>query len=158
MFSRVSRKCLSPWIMNGVSRTSTDAQRNWIISAEILGKNIWELLPKLVATEFQYKFQRVMSQRVPAHFEFLAPRGGWFDVQAYPSNDGLSAYILDISQRKKNEEELSRLAAIVDASEDAILSLALDGTVLTWNGGAERIYGYSAQEMIGHNIGVVRLP
>jgi len=116
------------------------------------------LLPKLVATEFQYKFQRVMSQRVPVHFEFLAPRGGWFDVHAYPSSDGLSAYILDISQRKKNEEELSRLAAIVDASEDAILSLALDGTVLTWNRGAERIYGYPAQEMIGHNISVVRLP
>jgi PAS domain S-box-containing protein len=135
-----------------------DAQRNWIISAEILGKNIWELLPKLVATEFQYKFQSVMSQRVPAHFEFLAPRGGWFDVHAFPSNDGLSAYILDISQRKKNEEELSRLAAIVDASEDAILSLALDGTVLTWNRGAERVYGYPAQEIIGRNISVVSLP
>lgn len=135
-----------------------DAQRNWIISAEILGKNIWELLPKLVATEFQDEFERVMGQRVPAHFEFLAPRGGWLDVHAYPSNDGLSAYILDISQRKKNEEELSRLAAIVDASEDAILSLALDGTVLTWNRGAERIYGYPAQEVIGHNISVVSLP
>jgi PAS domain S-box-containing protein len=124
---------------------------------KILGKNIWELLPKVAATDFQFQFERVMSKRVPAHFEFLAPHGSWFDVHAYPSNDGLSAYILDITVRKKNEEELSRLAAIVDASEDAIISLALDGTVLTWNRGAERIYGYSAQEMIGRNINVIRL-
>jgi PAS domain S-box-containing protein len=126
---------------------------------EILGQNIWELFPQLLATEFQSQFERVMSKRVPAHFEFLAPGGSsWFDVHAYPSNDGLSAYTLDITDRKKNEEELSRLAAIVDASEDAIISFALDGTVLTWNRGAERIYGYSAQEIIGRNLSVVRLP
>jgi PAS domain S-box-containing protein len=99
-----------------------------------------------------------MKDRGPAHFEFLAPRGSWFDVHAYPSNDGLSAYILDITERKKNEEELSRLAEIVDASDDALISLALDGTVLTWNGGAERIYGYSAQEMIGRSINALRTP
>jgi PAS domain S-box-containing protein len=125
---------------------------------EILGKNLWELYPVLVATDFQSQFERVMSKRVPAHFEFLAPRGSWFDVHAHPSNGGLSAYILDVTKRKKNEEELSRLAAIVDASNDAIMSLAPDGTVLTWNGGAERIYGYSAEEMIGRNISVVRRP
>jgi two-component system, cell cycle sensor histidine kinase and response regulator CckA len=99
-----------------------------------------------------------MTERVPVHFEFLGPRGSWFDVHAHPSNSGLSAYILDVTQRKKNEEELSRLATIVDASEDAIISLAVDGTVLTWNTGAERIYGYSAEEMIGRNISLVRPP
>ena len=125
---------------------------------EILGKNIWELYPILVGTNLQSQFERVITERVPAHFEFLGPRGSWFDVHAHPSNGGLSAYILDVTNRKKNEEELSRLAAIVDFSDDAIMSLALDGTVLTWNGGAERIYGYSAQEMIGRNISLARPP
>ena len=125
---------------------------------EILGKNIWELYPILVGTNLQSQFERVMTERVPVHFEVLGPRGSWFDVHAHPSNGGLSAFILDVTERKKNEEELSRLAAIVDASNDAIMSLAPDGTVVTWNGGAERIYGYSAQEMIGRNISVVRRP
>jgi len=126
---------------------------------QILGKNIWQLYPTLVGTNLQSQFDGVMSERVPAHFEFLAPLGGlWFDVHAYPSNSGLSAYILDVTERKKNEEELSRLAAIVDASNDAIMSLTPEGIVLTWNGGAERIYGYSAHEMIGHNITVLRRP
>ena len=65
---------------------------------------------------------------------------------------------MNITVRKRNEEELSRLAAIVDASNEAIMSLAPDGTVLTWNGGAERIYGYSAQEMIGRNINILTRP
>jgi PAS domain S-box-containing protein len=125
---------------------------------EILGKKIWELYPMLVGTNLQSQFERVMTERVPVHFEFPGPRGSWFDVHAHPSNGGLSAYILDVTKRKKNEEELLRLAAIVDASDDAIMSLALDGTVLTWNGGAERIYGYSAQEMIGRNISLTRPP
>jgi PAS domain S-box-containing protein len=58
----------------------------------------------------------------------------------------------NITGRKKNQEQLSRLAAIGDASEDAITMHALDGTVLIWNKGAEKITGYSAEEVIGRNI------
>ena len=125
---------------------------------EILGKNIWELIPELTATDFRSPFERVMRERVPIDFEFVGPRGTWLDVHAHPAEGGLSAYILDVTERKKNEKELSRLAAVVEASDDAIMSLALDGTVLTWNGGAERIYGYSAQEMIGRNMNLIRPP
>ncbi len=55
-------------------------------------------------------------------------------------------------QRIAVQESKGRLAAIVDTSEDAILSKTLDGTVLTWNHGAEKLYGYKAEEMIGKSI------
>src|SRR5260370_20229155 len=125
---------------------------------EILGKNIWKLIPELTATDFRSQFERVMTERVPIHFEFVGPRGTWLDVHAHPAEGGLSAYILDVTKRKKNEEELSRLAAIVEASDDAILSLAVDGTVLTWNSGAGRMYGYTAQEIIARNIRLILPP
>jgi PAS domain S-box-containing protein len=125
---------------------------------DVLGKNIWELFPVLRATNLQSQFERVMTLRVPAHFEFLAPHDLWFDVHAYPSNSGMSAYFLDITERKKGEEERARLAAIVDASNDAVMSLSPDGVVMTWNGGAERIYGYTAEEMIGRSIRILRQP
>lgn len=47
------------------------------------------------------------------------------------------------------------LPAIVDSSEDAILTKTLDGTVLTWNRGAERLYGYSAEEIVGKSIALL---
>ncbi|MGC1448951.1 MAG: PAS domain S-box protein [Candidatus Sulfotelmatobacter sp.] len=82
--------------------------------------------------------------------------------------------IRDISDRKRIEEELrraneeldlrksrelrdsqNRLALIVDSSQDAIIAKNLDGIVTHWNKGAEHIYGYSAQEMIGQPISVL---
>jgi PAS domain S-box-containing protein len=58
----------------------------------------------------------------------------------------------DIHDQKRAEEALSRLAAIVESSEDAIYSKDLDGHIKSWNRGAEKMYGYSAAEMVGQPV------
>jgi PAS domain S-box-containing protein len=63
-----------------------------------------------------------------------------------------NAFVRDTTARREAEREVRRLAAIVETSEDAIISVSLDGTVATWNAGAERLYGYTAEEMIGQPI------
>ncbi|HMS84991.1 MAG TPA: PAS domain-containing sensor histidine kinase [Nitrospira sp.] len=50
------------------------------------------------------------------------------------------------------DDATRRLGAIVDGSDDAIVSVTLDGTVMSWNTGAERMFGYSTDEMVGHSI------
>ncbi|ABS56014.1 signal transduction histidine kinase [Methanoregula boonei 6A8] len=64
----------------------------------------------------------------------------------------------DITDRRLADEERARLAAIVEYSEDAIISKTLDGIVTSWNAGAERIYGYSVQEMVGKEISLLESP
>ena len=59
---------------------------------------------------------------------------------------------LDITQRKEMELALVELASVIESSDDAILGTSLDGTARSWNAGAERIYGYAADEMIGRSI------
>jgi PAS domain S-box-containing protein len=63
--------------------------------------------------------------------------------------------LVDITDQKLAEESQARLAAIVQSSDDAIVSKSLDGIIRTWNVGAERIFGYSAEEAIGKHITLI---
>lgn len=64
----------------------------------------------------------------------------------------------DITELKRAEEARLRLAAIVESSDDAIVSKTLDGLIVSWNSGAERMYGYAAQEVIGQPISILSPP
>ena len=60
--------------------------------------------------------------------------------------------------REEADERCSYLASIVDSSGDAIIGNGLDGTILSWNPGAEKLYGYSAAEIVGHSISTLCPP
>ena len=66
--------------------------------------------------------------------------------------------LVDISERKQAEEAQRRLASIVQSSDDAILSIDLNGIILSWNPGAQRMYGYSEAEAIGQSITMIIPP
>jgi PAS domain S-box-containing protein len=68
------------------------------------------------------------------------------------------SFITDLTERQRAEEMRSRLAAIVESSDDAIMSKDLHGTILTWNAGAERLFGYRAEEAVGQPIALLLPP
>jgi len=67
--------------------------------------------------------------------------------------DGVVVTLTDISALEQARERLAQLSAIVESSEDAIISHTLDGIVSSWNNGACRLYGYTAEEAVGRHIG-----
>ncbi len=74
---------------------------------ELLGRNIWEALPQTIGSTLDRQLQRAVAEQAPMIFPaFHAPHGAWYEVRAYPSPEGLSVYILDVTLRRRAEEEL----------------------------------------------------
>jgi PAS domain S-box-containing protein len=63
--------------------------------------------------------------------------------------------VQDITESKKTEEKIQILASAVESSEDAIVTESLEGIITSWNKGAEQIYGYSSEEILGKNISIL---
>ena len=79
-----------------------------------------------------------------------------YDEEAQVS--GAIAVLVDITERKLAEQQAAKLAAIVRSSDDAIISVTLDGIITSWNKGAENIYGYHEGEVVGQSATLLAPP
>ncbi len=75
---------------------------------EVIGKVLWEVFPQNTQQEIYRRYQGAMASQIPVHFEtFSTIAGRWFEVHAYPSEEGLSTYFRDVTERKRAEEALA---------------------------------------------------
>ena len=81
--------------------------------SDVIGMNVWEIFPETVDTILFKEFHKAMSQRVPVHFETQSPYSeSWYEVTAYPFDEGICSFIKDITEKKKYEMEYKRLSGL----------------------------------------------
>ena len=126
---------------------------------------------RLTAPEFHHLDQQALKRlkstgcTPPWEKQYIRKNGSRVSVLVAVSTisipdcpDETISFVLDISERKHIEENLQRLASLVECYHDPIISNTLDGTILTWNSGAERMYGYTAAEAVGQSVNLIIPP
>jgi PAS domain S-box-containing protein len=127
---------------------------------EFLGRKLWDIGPfkgeaasKVAFAELRIK-DRLRYEGLPLETKDGRRVEVEFISSAYLEGTKrlIQCNIRDTTERRQAEKTALRLAAIVESSEDAIIGKDLEGIIQSWNGGAEKIFGYSAGEMIGKPI------
>ncbi len=124
---------------------------------ELIGKNIWEVFPEVMSEPFFHSLHKAMESQQPMRVElYYSARNKWFEDFIYPSPEGVSVYYRDITAQKLAEQQLIRSEqqyhSLVEQAADAIIIADLSGRCLDINTMAEKMTGYSRQELAGLNI------
>lgn len=134
---------------------------------EMIGKSFNDFMDEEGRAFARLKLERRRQGIKESHEHKFVRKDGsplWVISNVTPLNDkdgkfaGSLGMLTDITERKKAEEMRSLLASIVDSTDEAIIGKTLDGTIISWNAGAEKIYGYSANEAIGKPISILIPP
>lgn len=132
---------------------------------EFVGHNIFEFMHPDDVERTQRLFGRLIAQPggiISSSYRYRHKDGSWRWLEATgtnlldePSVEAIVGNYRDITERIEAEQVKSELAAIVKSSEDAIYGEDLLGVITSWNQGAERLFGYSAEEVLGQRVALL---
>lgn len=136
---------------------------------EAVGRNVTTIMPEAQRPPFVAALRRLAAGGKPKLIGHPVRRIGLrADGREFPvemtitltdtgESRGYTAVVRDLSEHDRFEENASILTALLDTEDQAVVAFTLNGTVITWSRGAERIFGYTAEEACGKEVGLLLL-
>ena len=130
-------------------------------ATSLLGRSLWEELPAVVGSPLDEAYRRAVAtgRTVVVDEYYYPPLETYFELNIYPSRQGLAVYFRDVTAQrasrlalKEREAKLEELAELLHKAQDAIIVRDLDHRVTFWNDSAERIFGWTADEAAGERV------
>lgn len=125
---------------------------------DLMGKNIWNEFPEVIGTKFEKSYREAAEDGRKVSFEeYYAPLSTWFRVNAYPSPEGISVYFQNITEQRRNEDQLRLMEACVARMNDLIVITEAEpidepGPKIIYVNDAFVVRtGYSREEVLGRS-------
>ena len=120
---------------------------------DVVGKTVKELFPKIERMWIEV-FDKVIKTGLPTRLEdYHQDTNRYYSAYYFPfGKKEVGVLFNDITEEKKAEKSIARQAQLIDLSPDAIIVRKLDGAIIFWSKGAEKLYGLTKEEAIGHDI------
>ena len=117
----------------------------------LVGENVWDVFEWAADSKLRQEYERAMATQEPTSFELYYPEplDAWFEVQAYPSETGLSVYFRDVTEQKEMETELEEIYGRIS---DAFFALDEDWRFTHVNERAHEIINPEDRELVGENV------
>ncbi len=120
-------------------------------NSDILGANFWEFFDGFIGSKFYNQYHIAVDTKQVVNFEeYFDPSKSWLDVSAYPTNNGLSIYFRDITEKKNAIEEIKisneRFEKVSEATQDAIYDCNFVTGEIFWGKGFKTLFGYDHKD------------
>jgi PAS domain S-box-containing protein len=117
---------------------------------QLVGANLLELFPQLKGSWILETVETALESHTTVELEdYFEPADRWYEIRVFPADEEYSLYFRDVTARRKAQESIRYQTRLLGGIGQAVIAADLDGRIAYWNLAAERVFGWTAEEVVG---------